>query len=168
MTNILTATNYIYYKKPPTKEELLQQIKRTIHISSIWCNAHMKTPTESTPENCGWSLNEGEYYFHWFDGPISPSFLDISNIGMFIYYAIARHILLFIYNIFLLFQKQKIVVKMKTVKMKSSTWNLAIEMKMMMMKMITLMIISIKINFPILLILFNKFLLRKKCVFFIC
>lgn len=71
---------------PPTKVELLQQIKRTIHISSIWCNAYMKTPTDTKPENCGWVIMDGSYDFHWFDGPMSPTFLDIlPDVGMYTY-----------------------------------------------------------------------------------
>ena len=34
---------------PPSKLELLQQIKRTIYISNVWCNAHKQTPTEKDP-----------------------------------------------------------------------------------------------------------------------
>lgn len=62
---------------PPSKQELLQQIKRTIYISSVWCNAHKKTPTERSPEECGWTLIDGRYAFYWFDGPESPTFNEI-------------------------------------------------------------------------------------------
>lgn len=64
---------------PPTEEELLQQVKRTMYIASIWCNAYMKTPTEKKPEDCGWTLTNEQYEFHWFDGPMSPTFYDISS-----------------------------------------------------------------------------------------
>ncbi|KAL3288997.1 hypothetical protein HHI36_003440 [Cryptolaemus montrouzieri] len=32
---------------PPTKEGLLQQVKRTLYFSSKWSNAHMQSPTEN-------------------------------------------------------------------------------------------------------------------------
>lgn len=64
---------------PPTKEELLQQIKRTIYISSIWCNAHLRSPTTFVPEDCGWTLIDNQYHYYWFDGSQSPTFEDITN-----------------------------------------------------------------------------------------
>lgn len=64
---------------PPTKQELLQQIKRTMYISSIWCNAHMRCPTELQPLNCGWTLINGTYQHYWFDGPQSPSLQDVTS-----------------------------------------------------------------------------------------
>lgn len=63
---------------PPTKEELLQQIKRTQYICDIWCNAHMQCPTDKQPENYGWTLIDGKYEYFWFDGPQSPSFEEVS------------------------------------------------------------------------------------------
>lgn len=64
---------------PPTKQELLQQIKRTSYICSIWCNAHMRSPTEKNPENCGWALIDSKYHYYWFDGPHSPSLGELSS-----------------------------------------------------------------------------------------
>lgn len=64
---------------PPTKEELLQQCKRTIYISSVWCNAHMRNPTDLRPENCGWTIIDDSYQHYWFDGTQSPSFAEISS-----------------------------------------------------------------------------------------
>ncbi|GBP86295.1 hypothetical protein EVAR_91699_1 [Eumeta japonica] len=49
---------------PPTKQELLQQIKRTSYICSMWCNAHMRRPTEKSPENCGWALIDDKYHYY--------------------------------------------------------------------------------------------------------
>lgn len=64
---------------PPTKEELLQQIKRTAFICNVWCNAHMRCPTEKLPENFGWTIIDGKYEYYWFDGPQSPSFEELSS-----------------------------------------------------------------------------------------
>ncbi|KAL7288310.1 hypothetical protein TKK_0017644 [Trichogramma kaykai] len=64
---------------PPTNKELIQQIYRSIYISSIWCNAHMKSPSEMKPEENGWTLIENTYEFLWFDGPMSPSLDELTN-----------------------------------------------------------------------------------------
>lgn len=63
---------------PPTKRELLQQVKRTIYISNVWCNAHLRRPTELYAEECGWINIEGTYEFFWFDGEQCPTFDEIS------------------------------------------------------------------------------------------
>lgn len=63
---------------PPSKEELLQQIKRTIYISSIWCNAHMRLPTNLHPEDCGWTEIDNAYEYYWYDGAQCPTFKEIS------------------------------------------------------------------------------------------
>ncbi|CAG5093255.1 Protein of unknown function [Cotesia congregata] len=64
---------------PPTKQELLQQIKRTVFICNVWCNAHMRYPMEKLPENFGWTIIDGKYEYYWFDGPQSPSFEELSS-----------------------------------------------------------------------------------------
>lgn len=55
--------NYDASSLPPTKFELLQQLRRTLYISNIWCNAHMRCPTNLTPEECGWTLIDDIYEF---------------------------------------------------------------------------------------------------------
>lgn len=39
----------------------------------------MRSPTEKSPEDYGWSLIEGKYEYYWFDGPQSPSFEELSS-----------------------------------------------------------------------------------------
>ncbi|KAG8304744.1 hypothetical protein J6590_086693 [Homalodisca vitripennis] len=63
---------------PPCKAELLQQFSRANYIASVWNNAHMKLPSIVTPENCGWTLEDNQYQFHWFDGDQLPSFVSES------------------------------------------------------------------------------------------
>ncbi|KAG8241338.1 hypothetical protein J6590_088829 [Homalodisca vitripennis] len=63
---------------PPCKAELLQQFRRANYIASVWNNAHMKLPSIVTPENCGWTLEDNQYQFHWFDGDQLPSFVSES------------------------------------------------------------------------------------------
>lgn len=65
---------------PPTKQELLQQIKRTTYISNVWCNAHLRSPTDKKPEDYGWTIIDNKYVFYWFEGPESPSFEAIRGI----------------------------------------------------------------------------------------
>ncbi|GBP79572.1 Elongation of very long chain fatty acids protein 7 [Eumeta japonica] len=64
---------------PPTKQELLKQIKRNVFICNIWCNAHVRCPSEKLPENFGWTIIDGKYEYYWFDGPQSPSFESLSS-----------------------------------------------------------------------------------------
>lgn len=45
----------------PSKLELLQQLKKTMYISSVWYNAHKQTPTEKLPEECAWTLIDNKY-----------------------------------------------------------------------------------------------------------
>lgn len=58
---------------PPCYRELEQHVRRTIYISQIWSNAHLKTPSNINPINYGWKLNQNNYDFHWFDGDECPS-----------------------------------------------------------------------------------------------
>ncbi|CAH1104374.1 unnamed protein product [Psylliodes chrysocephalus] len=57
---------------PPCKTELFQQFLRANYIASIRNNANEKQPTIFTPENNGWTLEENQYHFHWFDGDELP------------------------------------------------------------------------------------------------
>lgn len=54
-------------------------MKRTSYIANVWCNAHMRYPTEKTPENYGWVIIDNQYEYFWFDGPESPTFQEISE-----------------------------------------------------------------------------------------
>lgn len=65
---------------PPTKQELLQQIKRTTYISNVWCNAHLRSPTDKKPEDYGWTIIDNKYIFYWFEGSESPSFEAIRGL----------------------------------------------------------------------------------------
>uniref|UniRef100_A0A6P7GR44 Uncharacterized protein LOC114341132 n=1 Tax=Diabrotica virgifera virgifera TaxID=50390 RepID=A0A6P7GR44_DIAVI len=64
---------------PPTKQTLKQQINRTIYISNIWCNAHLRYPTTLEPDDCGWVKLDNKYIHYWFDGPESPSISEITT-----------------------------------------------------------------------------------------
>ncbi|XP_050505694.1 uncharacterized protein LOC126883969 [Diabrotica virgifera virgifera] len=63
---------------PPTKKELLQHIKRTIYISNVWCNAHLRRPTDLDIQECGWLNIDGSFEFFWFDGEQCPTFREIA------------------------------------------------------------------------------------------
>lgn len=62
---------------PPCETELFQQFLRANYIASIWNNANEKQPSIFTPENNGWTLEENQYHFHWFDGDQLPG--DVSE-----------------------------------------------------------------------------------------
>jgi hypothetical protein len=63
----------------PSKRELLQQVKRTVYVANVWCNAHLRYPTDNKPENFGWINIDDQFQYYWFDGLESPSFQDIST-----------------------------------------------------------------------------------------
>ena len=52
---------------PPCGRVLLENIKRTNYISSIWLNATSTSPPLFKPENCGWLLEYGFYRLEWRD-----------------------------------------------------------------------------------------------------
>lgn len=86
---------------PPTKQTLLQQVKRTIYVSSIWCNAHLRSPTEFNAEDCGWIIIDDKYAHYWYDGPESPLIGELT-LGMhvyiiYIFFAIFTYFYNFIY-----------------------------------------------------------------------
>ncbi|CAH2096953.1 unnamed protein product [Euphydryas editha] len=63
---------------PPCKSELWQQFRRASYIASLWNNASMKMINIFNPENNGWTLQDGKYDFHWFDGDQLPGFVSES------------------------------------------------------------------------------------------
>ncbi|GFY41708.1 uncharacterized protein TNIN_279911 [Trichonephila inaurata madagascariensis] len=63
---------------PPRKSELLQQFRRANYITSLWSNAHMKGICIFSPENNGWTLEDNQYHFNWFDGDQLPAFVSES------------------------------------------------------------------------------------------
>ncbi|GFT30679.1 uncharacterized protein TNCV_758831 [Trichonephila clavipes] len=63
---------------PAYKSELLQQFRRTNYITSLWSNAHMKGICIFSPENNGWTLEDNQYHFNWFDGDQLPAFVSES------------------------------------------------------------------------------------------
>lgn len=58
---------------PPCQRELQQQLLRSVYITNIWRNSHLKVPTVLKPEDNGWNLIDGSYVFNWFEGNTVPS-----------------------------------------------------------------------------------------------
>lgn len=53
-------------------------MERANYIANIWRNATLFDPYELEAENCGWTLNDSEYQFKWFEGPqLPPSVKDV-------------------------------------------------------------------------------------------
>ncbi|XP_017490611.1 PREDICTED: uncharacterized protein LOC108378814 [Rhagoletis zephyria] len=52
--------------------EVQQQLLRSSYITSIWLNANLQQPTNKSPKQYGWSLNNKKYEFVWFNGDKSP------------------------------------------------------------------------------------------------
>jgi len=62
---------------PPCSRVLLQKIRRTFLICSIWNNATASTAPELNPEDFGWKLENGFYRICWYYGDASPKIVDI-------------------------------------------------------------------------------------------
>lgn len=122
---------------PPTKQELLQQIKRTVLIANVWCNAHMRCPTQKLPESYGWTVIDNRYQYYWFDGPQSPSFEEItSDVQGTLFYNIVIYLLitLLLITCFMLLQSQtSLIQKVKKMKIERRLTLLAM-MKISPMK----------------------------------
>ncbi|KAK5642435.1 hypothetical protein RI129_008602 [Pyrocoelia pectoralis] len=56
-----TRISYDSSNLPPCQRELRQQLLRTVYITHIWRNSHLKEPTVLTPEGNGWNLIDENY-----------------------------------------------------------------------------------------------------------
>ena len=61
---------------PPCKNELFQQFRRANYIASIWNNAHTVHVNIVSPEDNGWTLEDNQYHFKWFDWDQLPMFVS--------------------------------------------------------------------------------------------
>ena len=61
---------------PPCSRVVLEKLKRTNYVCSIWLNAFEAYPPDFNPENCGWVMKEGAYRILWFEGDVSPTSVD--------------------------------------------------------------------------------------------
>ena len=61
---------------PPCKSVLMEQIKRTNSVCSIWRNAIEFNPKIIPPNGNGWNLIGGKYSPTWFEGDMAPSTLE--------------------------------------------------------------------------------------------
>ena len=62
---------------PPCTKVLLEKVKRSNYVCSVWESAKNANPPSHNPENCGWKLEEDRYTINWFDGDPSPSSLEL-------------------------------------------------------------------------------------------
>ena len=58
---------------PPCKTELVQKIKRTNYVASVWRNADTSNPVKFSAHSNGWILLDGKYRLNWFDGDQIPA-----------------------------------------------------------------------------------------------
>ena len=61
---------------PTCSRVVLEKLKRTNYVCSIWLNAFEAYPPDFNPENCGWVMKEGAYRILWFEGDVSPTSVD--------------------------------------------------------------------------------------------
>lgn len=74
--NRKSVRNFDSCNLPPCKSQLFQQCCRANYIANIWNNAHTQNLPDFSPENNGWTLDENQYQFYWFDGDQLPSFVS--------------------------------------------------------------------------------------------
>ncbi|CAF4946130.1 unnamed protein product [Pieris macdunnoughi] len=78
ISNPKKLKNFDASNLPPCKTELFQQFLRANYITSIWNNANEKRPSTFTPENNGWTFEDNQYHFYWFDGDQLPGLVSES------------------------------------------------------------------------------------------
>lgn len=61
---------------PPCHKVLVEKIKRTKYICSIWCNSTLPKPTSLSPLDFGWSLIDNKYSPKWSDGDQTPNRIE--------------------------------------------------------------------------------------------
>ena len=57
---------------PPCSAVMLQTLKRTNYVCSIWLNAYAHSP-QFLPIESGWNLDNECYRIKWFEGKASPT-----------------------------------------------------------------------------------------------
>ena len=55
---------------------MLQKLKRTNYVCSIWLNAYNAHPSQFLPIESGWNLDNECYRIKWFEGKASPTTVD--------------------------------------------------------------------------------------------
>lgn len=63
---------------PPCHSVLMNHIRRTNYVATVWKKATVPRPCEWKPEDHGWDLDDSMYKINWFDGEQLPhNILDI-------------------------------------------------------------------------------------------
>ena len=62
---------------PPCSKVIIEKVKRTNYICSIWKNATHAHPPPYVPDNSGWTFDNGCFCLNWFVVDASPRNIDI-------------------------------------------------------------------------------------------
>ena len=57
---------------PPCKASLVEKIKRSHFVASVWKRATLSDTVVLDPEEYGWKLQDGHYVINWYDGQQVP------------------------------------------------------------------------------------------------
>ena len=57
---------------PPCKASLVEKIKRSHFVASVWKRATLPDTVVLDPEEYGWKLQDGHYVINWYDGQQVP------------------------------------------------------------------------------------------------
>ena len=58
---------------PPCSPVILQKLRRTNYVCSVWLNAHKASPPNSLPNECGWVVQDDCYILKWYHAEASPT-----------------------------------------------------------------------------------------------
>ena len=110
---------------PPCSHIVLEKLKRTNYVCSIWLNAFGAHPPDFNPENCGWVMKEGAYKILWFEGDYLQLLLMVSTSKIMVKMRITR-------------QREMMVTKMMRM------IQLTMMLKMMLIKMMSTKILILR------------------------
>jgi hypothetical protein len=69
--------NMDFSLSPPCSKVLLEKIKRSTFVTSVWQHSAQAESPITNPTDFGWSLEDGRYVIHWFDGEAAPKIVDV-------------------------------------------------------------------------------------------
>ena len=61
---------------PPCSPVILQKLRRTNYVCSVWLNAHNSSPPKCLPSECVWVVQDVCYRLKWYDGEASPTTVE--------------------------------------------------------------------------------------------
>ena len=76
---ISCATNMDGSSLPPCYPVILQKLRRTNYVCSVWLNAHKASIPKFLSSECGWVIQDDCYRLKWYDGEVEDICHDDSE-----------------------------------------------------------------------------------------